>query len=119
MIKLQDAKLVRAEMLNVFSSAFPNLSNARTYPFLIELKEELHIPHFGWVWFPETIDIVINYDGNGIFGVMPRSEWKTKLKVPARETRGYIGSSTVEVRCNYQLMFTSEEADEIHETNEE
>ena len=119
MIKLQDAKLVRAEMLNVFSSAFPNLSNARTYPFLIELKEELRIPHFGWVWFPETLDIVINYDGNGIFGVMPRSEWKTKLKVPAKETQGYIGTFPVEVRYNYQLMFTSEEADEIYESTEE
>ena len=56
----------------------------------------------------------LSYDGDGMFGVAPRSEWKGKLVIPPREAVGRIGSVKAEVRYNYQLMLDSSSKDEVY-----
>lgn len=111
--RYQSDPTVREAMLKVFKDAFSNLNKSTTLPFIFVTKTEHFVEYFAWVWFPDTADIVITYEGNGIFEIMPRSEWKTKLKVPAIGTIGYIGKAKAEISHIRQIDFITDEYDEI------
>ena len=111
--RYQSDPTVRTAMLKVFKDAFSNLNKSTTLPFIFVTKTEHFMEYFAWVWFPDTADIVITYEGNGIFEIMPRSEWKTKLKVPAIGTIGYIGKAKAEINHTRQIDFITDEYDEI------
>ncbi len=114
---LQNSTTVKEQMLYVFTDVFPQLDEAQSLPVLVFVKygeANSYEDIFGWVWFPENMDIIITYDGDGMFGVAPRSEWKGKLVIPPREAVGRIGSVKAEVRYNYQLMLDSSSKDEVY-----
>lgn len=114
---LQDSTTVKEQMLYVFTDVFPKLNEAKSHPVLTFIKygETNSLEDtFGWIWFPENLDIIITYDGDGIFGAAPRSEWKGKIVVPPRESIGHIGKVEAEVRYNYQLMLKGTPTDEVY-----
>ena len=107
--------VVRKAMLEVFEDAFRNIGKSATLPFIFVTKIENGVEYFAWVWFPENMDIIITYDGDGIFGIKPRSEWKTKLKVPAIGTIGYIGKAKAEINRFRQIDFITDQYDEVYD----
>lgn len=82
-IKATDA---RGKMSNVFESAFPEIKNEASTPFLIVYSTD----YFLWVWM--TKRLIITWNGDKKFRIERRDQgFRYSFAAAIPETTGYLG----------------------------